>query len=252
MKHLVHVQRVVYMYMHFFKKAFAPAQAIAAASIAVFRSISGKFQPAPTRPHYVYTLHDLFNTYEGLLLVSPDTEAGAQPHFSLLNRRGFLSTTASSQGSRKGKTATKSRSGRGSLPRLKEKDSPMKRNLKEKAARGQSLPRGSPADADEAKIAAMLRMLVRLWCHENTRVYTDRLTESKDRMWFLRLIETCVKYCFSGIDFTTPISTQPAVGSTATQGECSLLCTKCTTYAYLIFIAVLHIIIIKNLVYPGK
>ena len=187
----------------------------------VFKSVTEKFQPSPTQPHYHFTLHDLFHVYEGLLLMSPDTEAGTQPQFSLLNRRGFLSTTGGAQSSRKVRTAGKTKSGRVSLPRLKEKDSPTKSNLKSKMMKshGQSLRGGRLIGANEAKITSTLRMLFRLWCHENTRVYMDRLTESKDRIWFLKLLETCMKCCFSGIDLTAPSSIQPAIGSTAVHGK---------------------------------
>ena len=65
-----------------------------------------------------------------------------------------------------------------------------------------------------------LRMLCRLWCHENTRVYADRLGDSRDRMWFLRLLETCIKCCFCGVDLQAPPTSprQPLGGHTATQG----------------------------------
>jgi hypothetical protein len=54
---------------------------------------------------------------------------------------------------------------------------------------------------DRSEVQASLHRLVRLWCHENTRVYADRMTESRDRAWFVRLLETCVKYCFCGARF---------------------------------------------------
>lgn len=46
-----------------------------------------------------------------------------------------------------------------------------------------------------------LRMLIRLWSHESTRVYLDRNVDSRERIWFLKLLESCIKYCFCGVRF---------------------------------------------------
>jgi len=48
-----------------------------------------------------------------------------------------------------------------------------------------------------------MRAMLRLWCHEVTRVYGDRLDNSRDRVWFLKLLETIAKYCYCGSDPTT-------------------------------------------------
>lgn len=143
-------------------------QAVAAASVTVFKSVSGRFHPTPSRPHFLFTLHDLMHTYEGLLLLSPGTKAQAQPQFSLLNRRGFLSSTQSGKSSSSRKTKVTTKSGhRSTLPSL----------------RGGGLRRkahdGTTSDADQAEMTSTLRMLIRLWCHESTRVYADRLLDSK-------------------------------------------------------------------------
>ena len=187
----------------------------------VFRSISAKFHPTPSHPHLLFTMHDLLHVYEGLLLMSPDTKAQAQPQFGLLNRRGFLSSTQSGKNSRKGKLSSKTKSSkRSSLPSLRGSESSVRSNIKSKL-RSLSVP----TDTDQAEIITTLRMLIRLWCHESTRVYTDRMVDSKDRMWFLKLLETCMKYCFCGVDLQVPSHTpvQPPAGHTATLGENSSL-----------------------------
>lgn len=78
---------------------------------------------------------------------------------------------------------------------------------------------------DSSEVLATLHRLVRLWCHENTRVYADRIAESKDQMWFVKLLEACVKHCFCGIDFDKPVGSSTtlllSVGGTAAQGTCS-------------------------------
>ena len=191
-------------------------QAIGAASVVVFRSITGKLRPSPSQPHYLFTMHDILHVYEGLLLMSPETKAQAQPQFSLLNRRGFLSSTLSgrrTKTARKAKTMGKLKSGRkekSSLPSLRGSE------MRKPKIRGQSLP----GDADQLEMTTTVRMLLRLWSHENTRVYVDRLVDSRDRIWFQKLLETCMKYCFCGLDLqggeTTP---QPLMGHSAARGK---------------------------------
>lgn len=56
-------------------------------------------------------------------------------------------------------------------------------------------------EVEQTEADSTLRMLIRLWSHETTRVYLDRNIDSKERMWFLKLMETCIKYCFCGVSF---------------------------------------------------
>lgn len=48
-------------------------------------------------------------------------------------------------------------------------------------------------------VKSLLRSIARLWCHENTRVFADRLSDSRDHVWFVKLLDTCLKYCFCGM-----------------------------------------------------
>ena len=145
-----------------------------------------RFHVSSFRPHYLITLRDLLRVLEGLLLLSPDTKAAqTQPQFGFLNRRGFQSSASSWKTPQK---KTKARSARGrSLPGIS-----TKKLLKRQQTK-------NPVDESEA--STTLRMLIRLWCHESTRVYLDRVTDSKERMWFLKLLETCIKCCFCGARF---------------------------------------------------
>ena len=92
-----------------------------------------------------------------------------------------------------------------------------------------SLKRKSTAASKEVEQTAadsILRMLIRLWSHETTRVYLDRNIDSKERMWFLKLLESCIKYCFCGISFEENSgsteergSYRPSGGHTANLGK---------------------------------
>lgn len=167
-----------------------------------------KFHPSPSTPYIRFTMHDLLRVYEGLLLLSPNAKAQTQPQFGLLNRRGFLSSTQGGKPSsqRRSSISTKTKNGRrGStvLPGLKRTGS----QPSVKSMRRGTISQGS--NVDETEAVSTTRMVIRLWCHESTRVYLDKLMDSRDRMWFLKLLESCIKYSFCGIDFSNPLKTSP-------------------------------------------
>lgn len=173
--------------------------------MAVYRSVSTKFHPSPSNPYLLFTMHDLLRVYEGLLLLSPNTKAQTHPQFGLLNRRGFLSCIQSGKTPQK-KSNTKQRSGRrGStvLPSLKRTGS----QGSMKTMRPVTIAHG--LGGDETEVVTSTRMVIRLWCHESSRVYLDRTSDSRDRMWFLKLLEACIKYSFCGIDFSDPLKASP-------------------------------------------
>ena len=169
----------------------------------VFRSVAQRLQPSASHPHYHIDMHDLIRVYEGLLLVSPDTKSQTQPIFSLLSRRGFRSST---YGTSRSRTSIKLKRGSRQLPSLK--------GAAKKAEE-------SNMKVDSEEVVATLRMIIRAWCHESTRVYLDRSTESRDHLWFLKLLEACIKHCFCGVEFGTnvipkdPFSSRRAIGNTA-------------------------------------
>ena len=159
----------------------------------VFRSVSQRFQPSAQHPHFFITLHHLLTVLEGLFLLSPDTKAQTRPRLGFLNRRGFQSSTHSGKPSQKKslKSGQSLKSGRGHLPSIASV-----RKLPKKSSSVQGGVQLEPTEADST-----LRMVIRLWSHETTRVYLDRHTDSKERMWFLKLLESCVKYSFCGVGF---------------------------------------------------
>ncbi len=151
--------------------------------------MSERFQSSSSRPHYLITMHELLNVFEGLLLLSPDTKAQNQPQFNFLNRRGFQSSTTQSGKSLPKKTNSKLKSARkgNRLPSLSPKKTPVKKRSVH-----------TVDSLNQAETVSTLRMLIRLWCHETTRVYLDRSTDSKDHVWLTKLLDTCIKHCFCG------------------------------------------------------
>lgn len=58
----------------------------------------------------------------------------------------------------------------------------------------------NPDNEAQQNMSMALRGLFRLWCHENSRIYIDRLTNSKDKIWFVKLLDVCLKYCYCGAE----------------------------------------------------
>lgn len=206
------------------------AKALSVASVVTFRSVSGHLQPSTTHPHWCLSLQHLMNVYEGLVLMPLDSNIKTQ-QFGLLTRRAVHTSTSRSNYGRK--ATSRSKTGRrasvftakGRSPLIPKPAKPVRlppiRRESESGIRNKiksELKEIKKQQHDTSDIQATLHQLVRLWCHENTRVYADRMTESKDRLWFLRLLETCVKYCFCGIGFDQS-SPQPSNTSTAAHGE---------------------------------
>ena len=86
----------------------------------------------------------------------------------------------------------------------------------------------APNEKDTSTIKNLLRSIVRLWCHESSRVFADRLVDSKDRVWFVRLLDVCLKYCFCGMS-CQGMSTGMASTGTARMGDRPSVATTGTT-----------------------
>lgn len=167
------------------------------------------------------------NVYEGLLLLSPDTKTQSQPRFNLLNRRGFLSSSQSGGESRKKSSSKQKTSRRKTLPSLGLSTTKVQSNMRK---------RTNPitgSQLEQAEAISTLRMIIRLWCHETTRIYLDRVVDSKDHIWFTKLLQVCIRYCFCGDDLqstTKSLSQQKQLGGTATYGKLAFLSFCCFVY----------------------
>ena len=194
------------------------AKALSAASVVTFHSVCARLQPSATHPQWFISLQHLMNVFKGLLLMPLDSKLRVHSQFGVLSRRGAATTSSygsksSSKRKKPSSVAAGNKSGRSvRLPPVK-KESILRNKIKSEL-------KGKKPLHDGAAIQATLHQLIRLWCHENTRVYADRMTDSKDRAWFMKLLETCIKYCFCGVRFEKPS------GSTAARSECVLMKTN--------------------------
>ena len=204
------------------------AKALSVASVATFRSVCARLRPSPTHPEWLISLKHLTDVFRGLLLVPLDTRHITRSP-PVLGRSRATPTTAGKSSSLRRKTSEKSArksssvlssfSRRGTarprasqsvhLPPVKKASESNLRNKIKCELKGKK----QQHHHDSSEVQATLQRLVRLWCHESTRVYADRMTESRDRAWFVRLLETCIKYCFCGVGFENT-----STGTTTTRG----------------------------------
>ena len=171
-------------------------QAVSAASVAAFRSISDHLRPSLSTPHYQLTLQHLMSVYDGLLLMPLDGKQQTK-HFSRFSRRDL----SSSVHQRKKSTRKTNKGGRSSALGSRGSKDILRLSLLEQKLKEHWQTKAKRRAQDSSEVVATLHRLVRLWCHENTRVYADRIGDRKQRMWFVKLLETCVKYSFCGMRF---------------------------------------------------
>lgn len=147
-----------------------------------------------SRLYHFFTIKDLLNVYRGLLQMSGTQGAAAaiaKTHEQLAHRLQSRKKNSSTLSGLKEKISTHKQQ-----KSKKHENSVMTRSIRSKHQLHVS--------TDHSTIRAILR----LWCHEVTRVYADRLSNNNDKLWFLKLLETVAKYCFCGMD---PQSSAPQV-----------------------------------------
>ena len=153
---------------------------LATASVGIHHNIVTRLTGSLSQLYHFFTIKDLLNVYRGMLQMtgSQGTNAAvAKTHEQLAHR-------------------LQSRR----LSGLNEKVSTQK--LKSKKHPGGSVLTKSIRSKQQLHVStdqSTVRAILRLWCHEVTRVYADRLDNSHDKLWFLKLLETIVKCCYCGV-----------------------------------------------------
>ena len=156
---------------------------MAAATVGIHSNIVTRLKRSLPQPYHLFTIKDLMCVYHGLLQMSVDTEGSSSTTLQEQFVHRYHSRRMS--GVVKDKTSAQKQKGRKQPHSLS-----LTRSMRSK----QHLR--VPSDH------STLRAVLRLWCHEVTRVYADRLDNSRDRVWFLKLLETISKYCYCGSDPT--------------------------------------------------
>ena len=155
-------------------------QVLASASVSMHANVTTRVTGSLSQLYHFFTMKDLLNIYYGLLQMSGTQGAAAaiaKTHEQLTHR-------------------LQSRR----LSGLKEKTSTHKQ--KSKKHHQSSMLTKSMRSKHQLQLStdySTMRAILRLWCHEVTRVYADRLDNTPDKLWFLKLLEMTVRYCFCGI-----------------------------------------------------
>nr|XP_018667303.2 dynein heavy chain domain-containing protein 1-like [Ciona intestinalis] len=172
------------------------SQAIIAGAFDLYSTIRSHLKPSPWQPHYIFSLHDISHIMQGLFLMTPRARGRPIP----LRRRGGANQM---KRPRAGRQIGRYRSN---------------------AAWG--------GEANTSGVPAMMRTIVRLWLHECSRVFYDRLIDDHDRHWMTRsLFDVMKKHFCTGKDerpsspavekvriIKTPV---PSAGSTPVAGYSS-------------------------------
>ncbi|XP_067931166.1 dynein axonemal heavy chain 6-like [Watersipora subatra] len=148
----------------------------------LYKLMRSKFRATPAQSHYVFTLHDIGRIVEGMLLLSPrKTKSKPRRARAKKENAGAVSNVQSLFG--------------GMLPGGKVS----KEKFKSLSVKDSKDTRNQSADA----ALPMMPVLVRLWCHEVSRTFADRLLSDDDDLWFRRTLRDLVEkhFCTASPDW---------------------------------------------------
>ena len=156
---------------------------LATASVSMHFNVMTRLTGSLSQLYHFFTMKDLLNIYYGLLQMTGTQGAAA----AIAKTHEQFTQRLQSRRS-------------GTLSGLKEKMSSHKQKSK-KHHQSSMLSKSmrSKHQLQTSTDYSTMRAILRLWCHEVTRVYADRLNNSHDKLWFLKLLEMTVRFCFCGI-----------------------------------------------------
>ncbi|XP_064648692.1 dynein axonemal heavy chain 6-like isoform X2 [Lineus longissimus] len=133
------------------------AKAMMQGIIDLYKLIQAQFRPTPAQAHYMFSLHDLAHVVQGILLMSPRSRST-----------------------------------------LKSKKKVGKKASSSKRVNHQVSTMSAATDLSETQMEKppMMRVIARLWCHEVTRTFGDRLTTAEDADWFKATLHEVVNSHF--------------------------------------------------------
>ncbi|XP_077979356.1 dynein heavy chain domain-containing protein 1-like [Glandiceps talaboti] len=178
------------------------AHAILSATIELYSVVQKNLTPTPVNAHYVFSLHDVARCVSSMFLLSPRSNR-TRPKPG--RRRGGGGGGADGGTSRAGAETAGGSKTRGNTP--SKPGGPTQQGQISDSSQGSKMKHSqswnSLGSSSEGKAVAtamvtppMMRVVIRLWCHEVTRTYYDRLLTDEDQGWFTRQLHDVVEKHF--------------------------------------------------------
>ncbi|XP_028405416.1 dynein heavy chain domain-containing protein 1-like isoform X2 [Dendronephthya gigantea] len=153
------------------------AKAISTSTISLFEKVSEDLRPSPLHPHYIFTQHDVSRVYQGMMLLSSRTKT--RPRVRAKKQTPIIDA--------KEKASKEIADLHDSSFRGLEKKSEQNGNKLHEVESWPMVRTNSTLVSINAETPALttplIRVILRLWCHECTRVFSDRLI-GEDQLWF--------------------------------------------------------------------
>nr|XP_006818816.1 PREDICTED: uncharacterized protein LOC100376274 [Saccoglossus kowalevskii] len=180
------------------------AHAILSATMDLFNMVKKNLTPTPVNAHYIFTLHDVARCISSMFLLSPRSRGRPKPG---RKRGGGGGGGGGAGGGGSGASAAKSQSSQiiksASIPSVggQSSDSSQASNVKQSQS---WMSFGSTSDGKGVPTVVtppLMRLVVRLWCHEASRTYYDRLISEEDQVWFTKqLLDVVERHFCSAAD----------------------------------------------------
>ncbi|XP_073235787.1 dynein heavy chain domain-containing protein 1-like [Porites lutea] len=167
------------------------AKALSSATIKMYSVIQQELLPTPLHPHFLFTQHELSRVVQGMTSLYSKTRGRPRPRARRRTEGGGEVDQES-----KGAAIPAANSDQS----FRNKENGQRGGYVGKGRSWPSLtsgPRETALSANTpAVLSPMIRSLLRLWCHESTRTYSDRLLTEQQRHWFSSLLHETVEEFF--------------------------------------------------------
>ncbi|XP_029192398.2 LOW QUALITY PROTEIN: dynein heavy chain domain-containing protein 1-like [Acropora millepora] len=167
-------------------------KALSSATVKMYNVIRQELRPTPLHPHYLFTQHELSRVVQGMSLLSSKSRGRPRPRARRRTEPGREVERETKLGPILARSVDLYIQG-GEKWQSKE----------EQVWKGRSWPSLTSGPRESAMsvntpaaMSPMIRSLLRLWCHETTRTYSDRLFSQEQRLWFSSLLRETVEEFF--------------------------------------------------------
>eukprot|EP00794_Sanderia_malayensis_P003656 gene3656-4173_t len=169
------------------------AKALAFASVDIYNRVKRHLISSPSHPHFVFSQHDLARISKGVFIYSPKSRV--KPNASGLSStsRVHLSTMES-------------------MPEIPAATMHHVQDISQSTTSVSLNQMKLNTDYTPAAVSPLIRVIMRLWCHEVCRSFYDRIIDKEDKQWFSSALNKTVDVSFCGnVGEKTAVSHGPAI-----------------------------------------